>query len=45
MCIVIPSFKNVDHDRYLWNVESILQQNYTNYRMIIIDDFSADNTS
>ena len=44
MCIIMPSYKNVDHDRYLWSIESILQQNYTNYRVVIIDDQSPDGT-
>lgn len=31
-------------DRYLWTVESVIQQNYTNFRMIILDDASPDKT-
>ena len=45
MCVVIPSYNNVDHDRFMWNIESILQQDYTNYRIVVVDDASSDNTS
>ena len=31
-------------DRYLWHLESILQQNYKNYTLIVIDDASTDGT-
>ena len=44
MCIVTPSYNNVDHDRYLWTLESVFQQNYTNFKMVIIDDASPDKT-
>lgn len=44
MCIVTPSYNNVDHDRYLWTLESVFQQNYTNFRMVILDDASPDKT-
>ena len=29
----------------MWNLESIIQQNYTNYRVVIIDDKSSDKTT
>ena len=45
MCVVVPSYKNQAYDRYLWNLESIIQQNYTNYRVVIIDDKSSDKTT
>jgi glycosyltransferase involved in cell wall biosynthesis len=45
MCIVSPTYNNVDHDRFMWTLESILQQNYTNWRMVFIDDASSDKTS
>ena len=35
---------NVANFRYAWHIESILQQEYSNWRMVIIDDFSSDNT-
>lgn len=40
--IVIPTFNNIEY--YQKNLESILNQNYTNYQVIIIDDNSTDNT-
>ncbi len=44
MCIVVPTFNNVGDDRYIYNIQSILNQNYTNYFVIVVDDHSADNT-
>ncbi len=44
-CVLIPTYNNVAGHRYLWNIESILQQQYNNYRLIIIDDGSTDETS
>ena len=41
-CIVAPTYNNVAGNRYLWHLESILQQEYKNYKVIIIDDQSAD---
>lgn len=32
-------------NRYKKNIDSILKQQYKNYRVIIIDDASSDNTS
>jgi glycosyltransferase involved in cell wall biosynthesis len=31
-------------NRYIWSIESIMAQEYTNFRLIIIDDFSDDGT-
>lgn len=45
MCVIIPSYQNEDLDRYLWNIESVLQQEYTNYRVVILDDSSKDKTT
>lgn len=45
VCIVTPSFNNTKNHRYIWNIESILQQEYKNYRQIIIDDASPDGTA
>lgn len=41
-CIVIPTFNNVQGNRYIHNLNSILQQDYSNYRIILIDDASED---
>lgn len=43
-CVVVPSYNNVAQDRYLKNIRSILQQDYSNYRILFIDDGSTDNT-
>ena len=40
--IVIPTYNNIEY--YQKNLESILNQNYTNFKVIIIDDNSIDNT-
>lgn len=45
ICIVVPTFNNVKDYRYRKNIESILQQQYTNYKVVIIDDASQDNTA
>ena len=42
--MVAPSFKNTPDYRYAWHIESLLQQDYSNYRVVIIDDFSPDMT-
>lgn len=40
--IITASYKNKDW--YKWNLDIILCQNYSNYRVIYIDDKSPDNT-
>ncbi len=42
MVIVIPSYNNVKW--YQRNLDSVLQQNYDNFRVIYIDDASTDGT-
>ena len=44
ICVVIPSYNNVKDGRYRNNLESILQQDYDNYRIVFIDDASEDGT-
>lgn len=41
---MIPSYNNADNNRYRMNIQSILQQNYTNFHVVFIDDMSDDNT-
>ncbi len=43
-CVIVPSFKNNADFRYAWNIESIMQQEYSNFRVIIVDDASPDKT-
>ena len=40
----MPTFNNAPNDRYLNNINSILQQDYSNFRVVIIDDASNDRT-
>lgn len=40
--IVTASYKNAEW--YKWNLDSVLNQNYTNWHMIYIDDCSPDGT-
>ena len=40
--IVIPSF---NHDKFIRNaIESVIKQSYTNWELIIVDNYSTDNT-
>lgn len=41
--IVTASYNNKDW--YRWNLDSLVNQNYKNYRIIYIDDFSTDGTA
>jgi glycosyltransferase involved in cell wall biosynthesis len=42
MVIVIPSYKNIKW--YKQNIDSVFMQNYSNYRVIYVDDCSPDGT-
>lgn len=42
---MIPSFNNAVLDRYMHNLNSILQQDYSNYHIVFIDDASDDETA
>lgn len=44
MCVVVPTRNNAYNHRYIYNLQSILNQNYTNYKIVIIDDHSDDGT-
>lgn len=41
----MPSYNNMQDLRYAWSIESLLQQDYNNYKVIIIDDNSTDGTA
>jgi cellulose synthase/poly-beta-1,6-N-acetylglucosamine synthase-like glycosyltransferase len=44
VCVVASSYNNVQNDRFLWHLESIMQQNYSNFRVILVDDASTDSS-
>lgn len=44
MCIVVSTRDNTHKDRYLYNLHSMLNQNYTNFQIVIMDDASDDGT-
>ena len=41
---MVPSYKNVAYDWYGHNMNSIIQQDYQNYRIIFIDNAPEDET-
>ena len=41
---MVPSYKNAKTMLYKRNLDSIFMQNYTNYKVIYIDDNSPDGT-
>lgn len=41
---MIPSYNNVAGDRYIKNINTILQQDYSNFHVIFFDDMSDDGT-
>lgn len=41
---MVPSFNNAKNFRFEFNIQSILNQQYSNYHVIIIDDASEDST-
>ena len=43
-CFTVIGRNNTQNDRYLKSLKSILMQNYTNYHIVFVDDFSSDNT-
>jgi glycosyltransferase involved in cell wall biosynthesis len=43
-CIVVNSYDNARRGLIYRNLNSILQQNYTNYHVVYTDDASTDNT-
>jgi glycosyltransferase involved in cell wall biosynthesis len=43
-CLVVSTYNNAKNFRYEYNLQSILNLDYNNYKVIIIDDASTDNT-
>ena len=44
LCIVVPSFNNIQNDRYKKLMQTVLYQQYNNYHIVFIDDASTDET-
>ena len=44
LCVTVLSRNNEENDRYKKVMQSILQQDYTNYHIVFIDDSSRDST-
>ncbi len=42
MCVIVPTYNNNQKFRMELSLNSIFSQNYTNYRVIVIDDGSID---
>jgi len=42
---MVPGYNNNARFRIEYNLNSIFMQNYTNYKVIIIDDASTDGTT
>jgi glycosyltransferase involved in cell wall biosynthesis len=42
MCIVVPGYNNNANCRIEYNLNSIFSQNYTNYKVVVINDASND---
>ena len=45
ICLVATGRNFLSNDLYLKFLKSIEHQNYTNYRLLLIDDASTDNSS
>jgi hypothetical protein len=44
ICIIVPSFNNNDNFRLEYNLNSLFQQNYSNYFAVVINDASTHNS-
>jgi hypothetical protein len=45
MCIMVPGYNNNANFRIEYNLNSIFSQNYTNYRLVLINDMSNDGSN
>lgn len=41
-CLTVLSHNNIQNNRYLKAIESIVHQKYKNYHIVFIDDASSD---
>lgn len=41
-CLTVLSHNNIQNNRYLKAIESIVHQKYSNYHIVFIDDASSD---
>lgn len=44
ICVVVPTWNNAKKYRYHHNLHSIMNQDYQNYKIVVIDDASSDGT-
>jgi glycosyltransferase involved in cell wall biosynthesis len=42
---VVPTYNNADNNRHISNIRSIVMQNYHNYRIVVINDASTDQSA
>jgi len=42
MCVVVPSFNNNANFRIEYNLNSIFTQNYSNFKVVVVNDASND---
>jgi glycosyltransferase involved in cell wall biosynthesis len=45
ICVVVTTRNNAKNYRYEYNLQSILNQKYKNYKLVIVDDASDDGTA
>ena len=44
ICATVISHNNVENNRYEKVMQSLINQEYTNFHIVFIDDFSSDGT-
>lgn len=43
-CIVVPTLNNAKNFRYEYNLQSMINLDYKNFKIVIVDDASTDQT-